>query len=206
VLVTGIPIANSFGNEAANRKQKSLREVKRVLIMGGGLGIGLLPLVERIVDWDMNHEVTVVCGHNQPLRRKLYERYGNRPHVRILGYTRQVSRLMADHDLLVTKPGGLTISEALAMRLPMVLYTPISGQEMRNGQMMADLGVAVVAHTVEQAANCVRHLAERDLVLQKIADCMEAIRRPFAAREVAKAVLERAEQHSLNLADLRMIR
>ncbi|MFC4768289.1 MGDG synthase family glycosyltransferase [Effusibacillus consociatus] len=152
VRVTGIPIARSFGTEIPNLKRIGNSSTKRILIMGGGLGIGVLPMVQQIVQSDGKDEITVVCGKNQALRRELQEEYGDLSNVTILGYMRQVSRLMSTSDLLVTKPGGLTVSEALAMKLPMVLYTPIPGHEWRNGQLMSKLGVAVAARTEIVAA------------------------------------------------------
>jgi processive 1,2-diacylglycerol beta-glucosyltransferase len=193
VKVTGIPISAAFQAEQTDCLHDTEREERnrnRVLIMGGGLGIGILPVVERIVAAGFNSEVTVVCGTNHALRQELQERYGERPHVKILGYTRQIAQLMASSDVLVTKPGGLTISEALAMKLPMVLYTPIQGQEWRNGQLMAEAGVALTADTAEEAAGHVQRLLEQRTDLQSMAERTEQIRRPHAAEEVATAVTE----------------
>ncbi|WP_018132153.1 MGDG synthase family glycosyltransferase [Effusibacillus pohliae] len=204
VRVTGIPIANSFVERLSGPTPGLFAPAKRVLIMGGGLGIGLLPMVERIIESDGGHEITVISGYNRSLRRELRNRHGNRANLRILGYTRQVAELMATSDLLVTKPGGLTIAEALAMKLPMVLYTPIPGQERRNGQLMSELGVAVTVGTPEEGAEQVRDLLENDSRRQNMRQQMESVRRPFAAAEVAEAVMEKALQHSPRHIPIRM--
>lgn len=193
VKVTGIPISAEFQAEETELLYDVKRKRNRVLIMGGGLGIGILPIVERVVAAEFDGEVTVVCGTNHALREELEKRYGDRSYIKILGYTRQIAQLMANSDVLVTKPGGLTISEALAMKLPMVLYTPIQGQEWRNGQLMAEAGVALTADSAEEVAGHVQGLLEQQNDLQSMAERIERIRRPHAAEEVATAVMEMVE-------------
>lgn len=199
VAVTGIPISRSFRDHQETAKSYAsviptrTTGKKQVLIMGGGLGIGILPVVEQIVEADLNCEVTVVCGSNQTLRHELQSRYGERSNIRIFGYTRQIAQLMAFSDLLVTKPGGLTISEALAMKLPMVLYTPIQGQEWRNGQIMSETGAALIANSVEETVHHVRRLLEHPSYRQMMISRIDTIRRPNAAKEVVNAVMDLAE-------------
>lgn len=249
VQVTGIPIARAFGElaEAGGEGMTPSRseggqgagqiEVfgadanpggrfsKRVLISGGGSGVGVLPMVEATAERLKDGEITVVCGHNRELYRELKRMYPDqlpgtshiqvqasvgdlmhsfdqeqartrasresrgRATVTVLGYSREMHRLMAEHDLLLTKPGGLTVSEALAMRLPMVLYTPIQGQEQRNGQLMARLGAAKIARDPQDGAQVAERLLREEAYRQQMIRNMEAIRRPFAAQSVAAEVL-----------------
>ena len=111
------------------------------MVMGGGLGLG--PIVEAVSSLDRLEkdtlEVTVVCGSNHTLQHQLSMRF---PRFRILGQTDQVPALMAQADLLLTKPGGLTCSEAMASGLPMLLLEPLPGHEEENAEFLCGAGVA----------------------------------------------------------------
>jgi processive 1,2-diacylglycerol beta-glucosyltransferase len=193
VIVSGIPVLRTF-SETAAKKSDDLVFNGNVLIIGGGLGIGVLPVVQQMVMSKIPCTLTVVCGLNQSLRRQLKACYGNHKNVRILGYSRQIERLMAESDLLVTKPGGLTIAEALVMKLPMVLYTPIPGQEWRNGQVMNEYGVAITAGTPADTSNIVHDLLQNHTRLEKMVKAMNGIRRPYASIEVVETIMDLATQ------------
>ena len=92
-------------------------------------------------------------------------------------------------DLLVTKPGGMTTSEALVKRLPMVIINPIPGQEVRNTEFLVASQVAVRAETVYDLPPIIEHLLSRpDKIAAMRARC-EPLRRPDSARDIAAAVL-----------------
>lgn len=189
ILVSGIPISQSFLKKSF-RASNLNKSGHQVLIMGGSLGIGVLSMVRELIETDRQHWYTVVCGKNQSLYEHLSARYQHFPNVRVIKFTDRMHELMAESDLLVTKPGGLTIAEALAMKLPMVLYTPIPGQERRNGQLMVERGVAVAGNSASEVAAHVRYLLQNSKERSKLAGQIECLRRPDAALSVATAVIE----------------
>lgn len=142
ITVSGIPIRPEF---AAGPRPVATCE-RRVLVMGGGLGLG--PIVDSVAALaamrHANLRVTVVCGQNEQLRQELVSRFGADQRLTMLGFTDQVPRLMAQSDLLVTKPGGITCSEALAAGLPMLLLRPLPGQEEENAAHLTATGAARV--------------------------------------------------------------
>ena len=90
--------------------------------------------------------IFVVCGANEELKEeleKLLSKYYGKKQVEILGYTDKVNELMAISDVIVTKPGGLTVTESLTMRLPMIIPYYIPGQEEENTEVMSAEGVAM---------------------------------------------------------------
>lgn len=94
-------------------------------------------------------QIVFVCGRNRGLQRKLQKQAVKSKHsMLILGYVNEIHELMAVSDLIVTKPGGLTISEALAMSLPMVMYNAIPGQEEDNAQFLLQVGAATKANSL----------------------------------------------------------
>ncbi|SDC05900.1 processive 1,2-diacylglycerol beta-glucosyltransferase [Paenibacillus sp. UNCCL117] len=157
VQVTGIPIRLSF-SRAQDREQLRRRYgledgLPTVLVMGGGHGLIGKELVAMI---RTQHAAAparyiLVCGRNEKLRQQLEEEFADmRRHVTVVGFVDHIHELMAVSDLILTKPGGLTVSEALAMELPMLLYKPIPGQEQANASYLVELGAAIEAKNAEQ--------------------------------------------------------
>lgn len=105
-----------------------------VLLMGGGLGLGgIAPTLQELESIHERLALLVVAGHNEALLAEA-KRFAktSRHLVRVWGYTEQAHRLMQAADLLITKPGALTISEAFVLGLPMLLHDPIPGPETEN--------------------------------------------------------------------------
>jgi processive 1,2-diacylglycerol beta-glucosyltransferase len=153
IMVTGIPIRAEF-NQSYNKslilsKYGVDSSLQTVLVMGGGEGmIGGLSRLLKGNALPVKVNLLIVCGHNDKLRKKLdKELRRSIHHVCILGYVDHISELMAISDLIITKPGGVTTSEAIAAHLPMLLYKPIPGQEEDNAQFLVRSGVAVQAHS-----------------------------------------------------------
>ncbi|MDF2926798.1 MAG: galactosyldiacylglycerol synthase [Paenibacillaceae bacterium] len=193
IAVTGIPIRRAF---AAPQEKRMLRQrlgfdsdLPLVMIMGGGCGLiggnwaGLLAdpgLLDKPV------QVIIVCGRNEELRERLIREMKDYPHRLIVqGYVDNVHELMAAADLLITKPGGLTSSEALASELPMLLYKPLPGQEYDNAAYLTAIGAAVQARNQEEF---VRHLAGLLKNPQQLAQ-MKASTRLFGRRESAESAV-----------------
>jgi processive 1,2-diacylglycerol beta-glucosyltransferase len=105
------------------------------------------------------------------------------------GFTQRVERLMACADLVVTKPGGLTTSECLAMGLPMIVNAPIPGQEERNADYLLEQGVALKAFDDVTLDYRVRMLLGRPDKLADMRAKAAALGRPYAARDVLSRVL-----------------
>ena len=149
IAVTGIPVRQSFLTSA--KKQKTLRnagrpassaEETRLLIMGGGLG--LLPSGEGFYDSLEAMpalKTTVITGRNQQLLRRLSGRYRN---VRFLPFTENIAALFAESDWLFTKPGGITIFEAIHTGTPMILEPAFLQQEKANGEFVRQSGAGIL--------------------------------------------------------------
>src|SRR6202008_2870517 len=88
-------------------------------------------------------EVVVVAGRNEALKKQLEAITSPRHRLHVLGFTDQIDELMAVADLVVSKPGGLTTSEALARGAAMVIVNPTPGQESRNSDFLLENGAAI---------------------------------------------------------------
>jgi processive 1,2-diacylglycerol beta-glucosyltransferase len=195
VHVTGLPIAPAFAN--APKRKAAIAELGLdaarpiVLMMSGGAGVGdIAAVAESIVKQLPGVQIIALAGKNAALRESL-ERLAARHVGRVLpmGFTRTIERLTAAADVAVTKPGGLTTAECLAMQLPIIVVSPIPGQEERNADFLLEAGVALKA--VDSAALVYKLgalLADRE----RLADMrrrMERLGRPHAARSVVDIVM-----------------
>jgi processive 1,2-diacylglycerol beta-glucosyltransferase len=146
VVETGIPIHPKYYQEIPikeARRQLSLDPDRPVILfMGGGMGLGPLEqLVEEVKRMEQ-YQFVVLTGKNGELYGRLAKRkFG--PHIRIEGYRTDVDVFMSAADLLVTKPGGITVTEAIAKRLPMLLFEAFPGQEEANQQYLLHHRVAM---------------------------------------------------------------
>ncbi|PLT47551.1 glycosyltransferase [Paenibacillus sp. FSL W8-1187] len=175
VVATGIPVRRQFGqrhDRAELRRKHGLDpQLPTILVMGGGdglIGRSVMRLVEE-QDGLPRAQFVIVCGRNERLRRQLQERLrsvGDAHRIVVTGYVPHVHELMAAADVMVTKPGGLTVSEALAQELPMILFKPIPGQEQENSAYLAGLGAALEASSrgelMDQLRAVLEHAALRD--------------------------------------------
>ena len=110
------------------------------------------------------------------------------------GYTGQIERLMACADLVVTKPGGLTTAESLAMGLPMIVIAPIPGQEEQNANFLLEQGVALKAFDMATLTYRVSHLLAHDARLAAMRAKAQALARPDAAQQALGIALQKAAQ------------
>ncbi len=151
IYPNAIPVMPAFATPAPRRQcaQALWLDPNKttVLLMGGGAGLGRLDEVaERLLRQFEHVQLIVVAGRNTALLHALSQLASlHTTRLRVFGFTDQVANLMACADLVVTKPGGLTSAECLAMGLPMIANQPIPGQEMLNADYLRDQGVALTA-------------------------------------------------------------
>lgn len=142
----GIPIDSKFNkvmDKAEAREKIGIPDIPTVLIMGGSMGNGdVVSVMEKLDVMPLDFQMVVVCGSNDKLKSKLNEMVPAK-RVTVLGFVSNVDVLMSAADMIVTKPGGLTISESIAKKLPMVLIDPIPGQEERNMDFLTNHGMAM---------------------------------------------------------------
>jgi processive 1,2-diacylglycerol beta-glucosyltransferase len=195
IAVTGIPIMPVFG--ATLERDVCAAEFgldassTTILLMGGGAGLGSLDTVaERLLALEDGFQLIVLAGKNAAALAALQALALRHP-GRLLaqGFTDKVERLMACADLVITKPGGLTTSECLAMGLPMIVNAPIPGQEERNADYLLEQGVALKAFDSTTLEFRVRYLLDNPAKLAEMRRKALALGRAGAARAVMDIVM-----------------
>jgi processive 1,2-diacylglycerol beta-glucosyltransferase len=208
VHVTGIPIMPAFSaplDRAACARELGLDPSRpTLLLMAGGAGVGagvagggmdataarLLALDAASGSGKDGFQIVALAGRNEALLKDLKSLAAQHPgRLFPMGFTRTIERAMAAADLAVTKPGGLTSSECLAMGLPMILVNHIPGQEERNADYLLENGAALKAYDAAGLLFRVKQLMADPGRLRALGDRARALGRPHAAEAVLARVL-----------------
>lgn len=202
VFVTGIPVTSKFhqreDREVILESLGLSPERKTVLLMGGGLGIGGLDAALcALENVEIPIQILVVAGKNEKLRLRV-EKLAKSSHHAILvwGYSARVREFMAVSDFIITKPGALTISEALSAELPMLLHDPIPGPETENAVYIARKGAAVWANSEEKLAKAISWLLSSEEELTSMRTAAHEMKKPYAARDIADYFAEAFDKFS----------
>ncbi|MCL6636936.1 MAG: glycosyltransferase [Alicyclobacillus sp.] len=196
IQVTGIPVRPAFHQRfdrlALCHKLGLSPQLPTVLVMAGAYGVmgDVEQICAELFHWPQPLQVLVVTGRNARMKAHLDELLPDASNrVRVYGFVHDIWELMAVSDLMLTKAGGLTISEALALQLPMLLYRPIPGQEVQNAKFLVRQGVAVLARNRREVSE---HLV--DLLLlhpdkrQQMRHQAQQIRLLHAAERIADSL------------------
>ena len=157
IMDTGIPTSIDIQKKMSKtkaRKLLNLKDKKTILIMGGSFGAGnLKKLMTSILQSSLDIQCVFIAGSNKRAKKilaKLSENSGK--DIIVEGYTNQISRYMDAADFLVTKPGGLTVTEVLIKNIPLVITKPIPGQEEENSNYLLNHGIGVRLDKEEELA------------------------------------------------------
>jgi len=196
VRIFGIPIDPGFINEKnVNEIINAIgidKNIPTVLIMGGGQGLGPIPeIVSSLNKMNRPIQMLIVAGTNERLSRWLEKRkrYFKMASF-VYGYVSNIDELMAVATLIITKPGGLTISEAMAKSLPMIIIHPIPGQEAKNTEYLLKEGAAIRADSAKDVGVLTEALLNQPAKLEQMRRNSKRIAKPNSANEIAKLILE----------------
>ena len=166
IMITGIPVEPEFAQpvdaDAVLRRHGLQVGRPTFLVVGGALGLSpATAVVRQLLNLDRDFQAVIVCGRNEEMQDDIVQLVKSRPgDFRVLGYTPEISELMAASTMILTKPGGMTTAEALARGLPMMILDPIGGQEERNSDVLLEAGAAVKCTEVTLVAHKLRRLLD----------------------------------------------
>jgi processive 1,2-diacylglycerol beta-glucosyltransferase len=199
VTVSGIPIDPVFSeprDKAEVRRRFHLApELPTILISAGGFGVGPIEkLMQSLVKMHHRIQVVTICGRNEELKEKLDRFVQALPsscpvNIIVLGYTTEMNEYMSAADLVLGKPGGLTVSEALAKGLAFVIINPIQGQEERNADHLLEEGVAIRCNNLPVLAYKIDKLFDDPERLAAMRANAQNLGKPNAACDIVKKLL-----------------
>ena len=196
IKVMGIPIEPAFSKPLDRPKifkETGLRDdLFTILVIGGGFGVGPIEgIVKVIAQIPKDLQTVVVCGHNEELVRRiqsLKDEY--KLNMKVLGFIDDVYEYMDISDVLISKPGGITVSESLAKEIPLVIISPILGQETRNSAFLVRNNAAIKVKRLDDLKAALEGLISDPVKLDKMKEAIKLIEKPYAAYDVAKFTYE----------------
>jgi processive 1,2-diacylglycerol beta-glucosyltransferase len=195
ITVSGIPIDPEFAtpiDRIATRFEYGLHPTRpTMLLSAGALGAGPAEfVVERLKNLRSKAQTIVVCGRSPETRDRVVQLVGpNNHNFKVFGYTNRMPDLMKIADLFIGKPGGLTTAEALACGLPMVIVSPIPGQEERNSDHLLEEGVAVKCNEMTTIPYKIDTLLDDPIRVEEMRRKAFALSRPDAARTIVRTLV-----------------
>jgi processive 1,2-diacylglycerol beta-glucosyltransferase len=195
----GIPIAPKFSalpsKMAARAKLGITADRKVVLVSGGGIGAGSVEKAVASLAGRKEWLTVVICGSNKKLQNSISRRYKTLENIRTEGFVSDMEDYYRAADLGIMKPGGLSLSEALASGLPLLLMDPIPGQEQLNMDYVCAHGAAIVLKDARMAADKASELLNDSAALLSCAENSAQLSRADAAGEILHIAEEKTRAY-----------
>ncbi len=201
IHVTGIPVVRQFGaamDRDAIRERLGLSSgLPVVLLMSGGWGSAGLPEIAKAVFAAGRVQVVAVTGRNEEMKKRLDAlEIPSGSKLTSFGFVDFIHELMAVSDICVSKSGGLTTSECLAMGLPMIVPNPMPGQEELNADYLAEHGAGMKARSPGALRLKLKELLTDEEKRNAMKQSAKSLGRPDAAARIIRTVCEPGERPS----------
>jgi len=183
VFTTGIPTDAKFSLKpdiAALKKKLGVQDGKlTILIATGSFGMGPIEAIMKLLD---NYQLLIVCGHNKALYSRL--KPIAQPNAHVFGLVDNMDELMSVADVMVTKPGGLSIAEALVKKLPMIFFSAIPGQETNNIKVLSSYEVTPGQCTLLQISETIAQWKANPINLEVLKLRLNELSKPNAVADI----------------------
>ncbi|MBR3162626.1 MAG: glycosyltransferase [Clostridia bacterium] len=201
VFVTGIPLSSKFlkkFNKIEIFKLFNLNPLKQTILFfaGGEFGLGksqTLDIFKCIVKNFNNIQMIAIAGKNEKMQEMFKEyvkKFNKEDSIKILPFTDKVPELMAISDLVITKPGGLTITESLASSLPIIVISPIPGQEEENAEYLEEKGIAVWIRKHDDAYTILQKILNDQEKLERMKKNTSLLANKNSTRDICEILLK----------------
>ena len=201
VFVTGIPLSNRFLQKYDKKevlKEFNLEENKKTILFFGGGEFGLgktrtFQIFENFVKNFNDIQIIAISGKNEKMKLafdEIVKQNKAEKYVRVLDFTNKVPELMSISDLVVTKPGGMTTTESLASKLPMVIINPIPGQEEENAEFLESKGIAIWIKKGDNISKIINDLFSNPHTLEKMSENTKLLSNPNSTQNICDILLK----------------
>ncbi|HOE56749.1 MAG TPA: glycosyltransferase [Bacillota bacterium] len=187
VLPFGIPIRKEFG-EVHVREDLLLKhgfeDKKTILVIGGGLGLGGINNIVKAIDGYMeNVHIIAVAGRNNRLESKL-KGLSTKNRLSVYGFVNNMPELMELSDCVITKPGGVSTAEILSREKPLVIFSPLPGQEYENAEFLLNSGAAVTTSDVKRIPVLIDQIFSSDIRMKCYRQLAGLLKKPHSTYDI----------------------
>ncbi|MBQ9761414.1 MAG: glycosyltransferase [Clostridia bacterium] len=192
----GIPVSMRFANRPTRQEAREHLEIAQdepcYLVMGGSMGAGRMKkFAKKLSDTVKEGKILVICGKNERLRAEMEQMLADRKNVRIIGFTTEIPYYMSACDVLYTKPGGLTSTEALVCHTPTVHTAAIPGCETDNLIFFRDNGLAIPAKRQKKQIEAGYRLANDPKLRAEMQEAQMRMAKPDTTLEILRLIEEK---------------
>lgn len=192
LVPVGIPVHAKFSEKMSQteaRKLLGMEDKQTVFVMSGSMGYGNVgKIIKQIDALNMDFQIISVCGNNKNLKRRI-DKLKSRKKIYNYGFVDNVDIMMDASNCIVTKPGGLTVSESLAKQLPMLLINPIPGQEDRNVEFLLNNGLAMRISSTYPVDEAIYQLLSNDWKQNQLKQSIMHISKPDSAKGMGDFII-----------------
>ena len=199
-MLTGIPINSKFYKKHPKSEiyeKYQLDPNKRTVVVSAG-AYGVVSHVDEIATRLASQpeiQVVVVCGNNHKMYEKMMEVKASYANLQVLGYCKEMNELLDIADLMVTKPGGISLTEAAVKSVPVILYNPVYGQELENARYFEEKGASVIVSSESELIYHVLIILNEEGMLEEMKQNINQLSRPYSAKNIVEDVLKDSEEY-----------
>lgn len=201
IFATGIPLSNRFlmhynKEEILNNLGLKPNKTTILFFAGGKFGLGkgntdkiLRTLAEQFSDI----QVVAISGKNQKIKKEFNNivlETDSEDSIKVLEYTNMVPQLMTISDLVITKPGGLTVTESLASGLPIIIINPIPGQEEENAEYLEKSQVGIWLKKEDNLQEILEELLKNKINLKNMKIRARLLAKKNSTKDICKILLD----------------
>jgi processive 1,2-diacylglycerol beta-glucosyltransferase len=199
IKVSGIPIRKIFQEnfDVPEILQSYNLESgkKNVLIMAGSYGgISILKKMILLLLSLEDVQIIIICGRNKRLQTTIEALFKQVSRICILGFVEQIQELMAISSCIITKAGGITLSETIALQLPTIVFRPVPGQEKENASYLADKKLIYITQSLSELKNVALQLLTKTGEINRMKQSLSSSQKLAAAEIVVSDILQEIEQ------------
>ena len=205
IVSSGIPVRQIFYEHRSKKEAKLAFGIPQnhlhLLMMCGSMGCGPMKKLARAFSKHLknNMDLTIVCGTNHSLQKELLKKYKDHDRIHIQGYVENMSLLMDSADLYLTKPGGISVTEAAVKNLPMVFIDAVAGCEEYNKIYFIKKRAAKTGKTIHEITDICMSLLENPRMLEKMSKNLQAVASVNASQVIFNSMRHLGQE---TLADL----
>lgn len=199
----GIPVDEVFFEE--KEKQLVLEELgldsnlPTILMMAGSFGVNnVFDVYRNIVDIDLEFQIILVTGRNQRLYNHFEDVIGSSSKkTKLIYFTNEINKFMQASDIIITKPGGLTVTEALACNIPMAVFDAIPGQEEENAEFLLKHNMAVRIKDGDSCRKAIVELLKDGNKLENMKEACKSFGKNDSTKNIFLLINELLENNSI---------